>query len=260
MKRTFWMLIVAWALLPACQNNASEQKKRKTDPRLMIAVAANVQYAMKDLASAFEQQHRIKIETNVSSSGKLTAQIQQGAPFDLFLSANMKYPQTLYEGGYAVDTPLVYAYGALVLWTLKDLEMNDEKTVLSAGNFEKLAIANPKNAPYGEQAIRMLEHYQLYEQVEPKLVYGESIAQTNQYIVSRACDLGVTAKSVVLSPDIQGRGRWVEIAAEAYEPIKQGVVITKYGQREHPEAAKAFLDFLFSPEAKAIFKKYGYTL
>lgn len=253
-KYYLWGVIILGLLLSACKNG----RETDTDQKLMIAVAANVQYAMKELATTFEQTYDIKIQTNVSSSGKLTAQIQQGAPFDLFLSANMKYPQTLFDNGYATAEPTIYAYGAIVLWTMKELDLTNDSAFLQAGNFEKLAIANPKNAPYGEQAIRMLENYGLLEQIEPRLVYGESIAQTNQYIMSRACDLGVTAKSVVLSPDLKDQGQWIEVSSNAYSPIQQGVVITKYGQEHHFEACKAFLDFLFSPEAKTIFKKYGY--
>lgn len=260
MKNYFLRVLILGLLFSACNNDGDGIHSQKGEPKLMIAVAANVQYVMKELEATFEQQYNIKIETNISSSGKLTAQIQQGAPFDLFLSANMKYPQTLFESGYATEPPKVYAYGTLVLWTMKAFDLTSDEAILRAGNFDKLAIANPKNAPYGEQAIRVFENYQLLEQIEPKLVYGESIAQTNQYIVSKACDLGVTAKSVVLSPELKDKGQWVEVSPDAYSPIQQGVVITKYGQEHHPEACKAFFDFIFSSEAKEIFERYGYKI
>ena len=239
----FPFLLAIGMLFLSCQNDDNTtggQHKANAEQKLMIAVAANVQYVIKDLANLFEKKHGIVIETNISSSGKLTAQIQQGAPYDVFLSANMKYPQRLYDNGYAVNEPAVYALGALVLWTATGLPLEGAYAVLEESNFDKLAVANPKNAPYGEQAVRAMEFYQLQEKLEPKLVYGESIAQTNQYIISKACDLGITAKSVVLSPEIQGKGEWLEIPTEAYKPIQQGMVITKYGQQKHPKASNAF--------------------
>jgi len=229
--------------------------------KLVVAAAANVQFAMKELERTFEAESGIDLDIVLSSSGKLTAQIKQGAPYDLLLSANMKYPQALYREGFATTEPAVYALGALVLWTLKaSVSLQADPTFLIEPGIEKVAIANPRNAPYGEQAVRLFNHYGIYERIEAKLVYGESIAQTNQYIISKACDAGVTAKSVVLSPEIQGRGSWVALDPAAYAPIKQGVIITRYGGRQHPEACRRFYDFLFSDTARAVFRKYGYEV
>jgi molybdate transport system substrate-binding protein len=227
---------------------------------IIVAVAANVQFAMQDIEKVYEQKSGLAIKTVISSSGKLTAQIQNGAPFDVFLSADMKYPDTLYAAGFAGTKPRVYAYGALVLWTMKDWDLSQGIKILPEAKIQKIAIANPQTAPYGEEAVKLLKHYQIYEGVAPKLVYGESIAQVNQYIFSQAAEAGITAKSVVLSPEMKGKGKWVEIDHRAYSPIAQGAVILKHGSKNHPQAAQAFYDFLFSEAAGKILQDYGYLL
>ena len=227
---------------------------------IIIAVAANVQFAMQALEKAYEQNTGFAIKTIISSSGKLTAQIQNGAPFDVFLSADMKYPDTLFAAGFAEAKPRVYAYGSLVLWTMKEIDLSGGTKLLLEDKIQKIAIANPKTAPYGAEAIKVLKYYQRYENVMPKLVYGESIAQVNQYIFSRAADVGITAKSVVLSPEMRGKGKWLEIDPATYSPIAQGAVILKHGAKNHPQAARAFYDFLFSDTARKILKDYGYLL
>jgi len=252
-------LLCLAAFLAACQSPDSGEKASAKET-LLIATAANVQFVMKELKAAFESETGIAVDVVISSSGKLTAQIQQGAPYDLLLSANMKYPRTLYEEGLAEAEPHVYALGALVLWTLKDHELPEDPRLLLDPQFEKVAIANPKNAPYGQQAIRLFEYFGMLEDIRPRLIYGESIAQTNQYIISRACDAGLTAKSVVLSSEMKDQGHWGEMPAGAYQSIEQGVIITRHGQQTHPDAARRFYDFLFSEKAKEIFREYGYLI
>ncbi|MCI0695209.1 molybdate ABC transporter substrate-binding protein [candidate division KSB1 bacterium] len=225
---------------------------------IIVAVAANVQFAAQDIEKAYEQKSGFAIKTVISSSGKLTAQIQNGAPFDVFLSADMKYPDTLFAAEFAGAKPRVYAYGALVLWTMKEVDLSGGIKILLEDKIQKIAVANPKTAPYGAEAIKVLKHYQMYESVMPKLVYGESIAQVNQYIFSQAAEVGITAKSVVLSPQMRGKGKWLEIDPVAYSPIAQGAVILKHGAMNHPQASQKFYDFLFSEAAKKILKDYGY--
>ncbi len=226
---------------------------------ITVAVAANVQYTFEDLKAVFEKETGISVKSVIGSSGKFTAQIENGAPFDIFLSADMNYPKTLNKEGFTLNAPKIYAYGTLVLWTLNDVDLTKGIAVLSDANVKKIAIASPQTAPYGRQAVNVFKHYNLYTKINHKLVYGESIAQTNQFITTRAADIGVTAKSVVLAANMKDKGKWVEIDKEAYEPIAQGVVILKYAQK-HREAAQKFFDFLFSNEASEIFKKYGYVL
>lgn len=227
---------------------------------LMVAVAPNVKYAFDDLQAEFKKETGIDISPVFSSSGKITAQVRHGAPFDVFMSADMGYPETLYKNGYAAELPRIYAYGALVLWTMKDLDMDKGVELLKDSTVEKVAIANPKVAPYGKEAIKVLKYYKLHDAIEPKLVYGEDVSQTSLYIASRAADIGLTAKSVVVSPEMKGKGKWIEIKKESYDPIAQGAVILKHGRETNANAAQRFHDFLFSPKARAIFERYGYGL
>jgi molybdate transport system substrate-binding protein len=171
----------------------------------------------------------------------------------------MKYPDSLFAGGRAVHPLKIYAYGSLVLWTCKEINLADTLRTL-VETAEKIAIASPQHAPYGSAAVEALKHYKLYEIAAPKLVYGRSISQVNQYILSRAVDWGITAKSTVFSPDISSRGTWIEIDPAAYTPVAQGAVILQHGQENHPEATQAFFDFLFSETARQIFRNHGYQL
>ncbi len=172
----------------------------------------------------------------------------------------MKYPETLYREGHTTTKPKVYAYGSLVLWTLKDLDLSKGINTLSDKKVQKIAIANPKNAPYGIAAINALNYYKIYEKVKSKLVYGESISQTNLYVASETADAGLTAKSVVLSPKMKGKGKWIEIDKPAYKPIAQCIVITNHGKENEDSASQKFSDFLFSHKAKEILEKYGYII
>ncbi|MEQ6341948.1 MAG: molybdate ABC transporter substrate-binding protein [Gammaproteobacteria bacterium] len=227
---------------------------------LTVAVAPNVKYAFDDLQAEFKKETGIDITPVFSSSGKITAQVRHGAPFDVFMSADMGFPETLYKDRYTAGPPRIYAYGALVLWTMKDLDMGKGVELLKDSMVEKVAIANPKIAPYGKEAIKVLKYYKLHDAVESKLVYGEDVSQTSLYIASRAADIGLTAKSVVVSPEMKGKGKWIEIKKESYDPIAQGAVILKHGRQTNAIAAQRFHDFLFSPKARAIFERYGYGL
>ncbi len=227
---------------------------------LTVAVAANVQYTFEELKTAFEKKTGISVKAVIGSSGKFTAQIENGAPFDVFLSADMDYPITLYKEGLTVNAPKIYAYGALVIWTMTDVDLSGGIEVLADANVKKIAIASPKTAPYGRQAVNALKHYDLYAQVGKKLVYGESIAQANQFITTKAADVGITAKSVVLAPQLKDKGQWIDVPKESYEPIAQGVVILKHAERGKMDEANKLVDFISSGEAGEIFKKYGYAL
>ncbi len=223
---------------------------------LRVAVAANAQFVMEQLKTAFQKKTGLELEAIVSSSGKLTTQIQQGAPYDVFLSADVDYPQTLHKQGLTLNAPIVYAYGSLVLWTLSDLPLSADLKVLSDPAVRHVAIANPATAPYGEAAISFLKFKKLLEQVQPKIVYGESIAQVNQYILSGAAEVGFTAKSVVLDPGLIKRGHWVDLPTSGYSPIAQGVVILK--RTSLLKEARQFVEFLHSPTARRILQKFGY--
>ena len=223
---------------------------------LRVAVSANAQFVMEKLRVAFQAKTGIAIEAIVSSSGKLTTQIQQGAPYDVFLSADMTYPQTLYAQGLTTTTPLVYGYGNLVLWTLTDLPLKADGQVLLNPAVRHVALANPATAPYGVAAMAYLQRHKLTETAQPKIVYGESIAQVNQYLLSGAAEVGFTAKSIVLDPSLKGRGHWIDIPQADYTPIAQGVVVLK--QSKQLPLAEQFVAFLRSPPARRIFQQFGY--
>jgi molybdate transport system substrate-binding protein len=226
------------------------------DP-ITIAVAANLQYAVDTLVHTFERQHNIACEMVIGSSGKLTAQIMQGAPVDVFLSADMQYPEALAEGGFTEGKPMVYAYGQLVLWTMNDT-FDPNPDVLLNDHIRHIAMANPKTAPYGTAALSALRHYGLLDSVRDKLVFGESIAQTNQFILTGAAEIGFTAKSVVLSQQVKGKGAWIAVEPSAYTPIAQGIVIIG-GRRKKVQQATKFRDFLLSDPGKQMLRDSGYS-
>ena len=246
------MLLIYLALASACSEVRNQQ-----DP-LYIATAANMQYAMEALAHSFTASTGTPCELIIGSSGKLTAQIIEGAPFDVFVSADMRYPLEIFRSGRGVDSPQVYAYGKLVLWS-KDGEIEPSLEILSSEKVKHIAMANPQNAPYGIAAAQFLAHYGMDSSLQDKLVFGESIAQTNQFINTQAAQVGFTAMSVVLSPNIQGKGRWIELPVESYPPIEQGaIVLTEKGTKR--ESAQAFYDYLFSNEAHKVLEQYGYAI
>ena len=223
---------------------------------LRVAVAANAQFVMEQVKTAYQKKTGTPMELIVSSSGKLTTQIQQGAPYDIFLSADMEYPQTLYKAGLTTAAPVIYAYGSLVLWTMGNLPLTTDLKVLLDPAVRHIAIANPATAPYGEAAIAYLNYRKRLNSIKPKLVYGESIAQVNQYVLTGAAEVGFTAKSVVLDPSLKQRGHWIDLPATGYSPIAQGVVILK--RTGQLSVAQRFVQFLRSPDARRILQQFGY--
>lgn len=223
---------------------------------LRVAVAANAQFVMEPLREAFQKQSGVQIESIVSSSGKLTTQIQQGAPFDVFLSADMDYPNALHQQGLTTTQPIVYAYGSLVLWTLSELPLSADLRVLQNPLVRHIALANPETAPYGAAAVSLLKYRKMLAAVQLRLVYGESIAQVNQYVLSGAAEVGITAKSVVLDPALKGRGHWIDLPPPGYSPIAQGVVVLR--RTDQPKAAQQFIQFLRTPAARRLLQQYGY--
>ncbi|MCB0686450.1 MAG: molybdate ABC transporter substrate-binding protein [Saprospiraceae bacterium] len=253
--QVLWVLGTFWCI--SCQF-ADDHKKHdhREVPSIMIAVAANMQFAMDELILAFTKDSGTECEVTISSSGKLTAQIQQGAPFDIFVSANMKYPNTIAESGLAVGAPKVYAHGKLVLWTMRE-DLDPVPESLLNASVRHIALANPETAPYGEAALQILRNLNLWDILQKKLVFGESIAQTNQFVMTKAADIGFTAMSVVLSPELVGKGYWKTIPSDLYHPIEQGVVIINR-DGGNTGAAQKFYDFLSSDRAKAILLRFGY--
>ena len=227
---------------------------------LTVAIAANLKYVFDDLASEFKRETGIEAQSVLGASGKIATQVRNGAPFDVFMSADMEFPEGLYKDGFATTPPRPYAYGLLVLWTQKDVDLGRGVTGLADASVGRVAIANPKVAPFGKQALKVLDYYKVRAAVEPKLVYGENITQVSQYIDSRAADVGFSAKSIVVAPETAGKGKWVEVPTESYEPIAQGLVILKHGAEMHGEESRKFYGFVLSEKARAIFARNGYKL
>lgn len=243
------IIILVIALFSACQQESSDH--------ITIATAANMQFAIKELTETFTTQTGVDCDLVISSSGKLTAQIKEGAPYDILLSADMSYPKEIYDSGFSMNPPKIYAYGRLVLWTTQDtiqLSMN----TLKDPNINHIAIANPKTAPYGKAAIEVLQQWNIYDTIRDKLVYGESIAQVNQFIMSGAAEIGFTSKSVVLTPKLEKKGRWMNTGEASHYPIIQAAVLVSQ-KNAHPDA-QLFYDFLFSAKAKKILEDFGYLV
>ncbi len=226
-----------------------------------IAVAANVSYAINELKTEFAKTNpHTKVLVTLGSSGKLTVQIKNGAPYGLFMSANMKYPQALYRDGIAITEPIVYAQGGLAYLSVKSQDFSKGIALVTSDKISKIAIANPKTAPYGKAAVEAMKKANVYERVKTKFVYAESISQTVAYTVT-ATDLGFIAKSSLYSSKMSAykeNVHWAPVDPTLYTPIKQGIVLLK--NSEANKAYKDFYDFILGSKAKEIFKKYGYII
>ncbi len=226
-----------------------------------VALAANVSYAMPSLKAAFASHHPdTHIQITVSGSGKLATQIRSGAPYDLFLSANMAYPQALFEAGLSTQKPVVYAQGALAYLSNTPRDFSQGIKLLLSPAIHTIAVANPKTAPYGKAAFEALEKAGLLTRLRSKLVFGESIAQTVAY-ATHATDIGLVAKSALFAPQMQHYKQgthWVDVDPTLYSPIDQGMILLKSSTDK--AEAKAFYDFLLSREARDIFIRFGYRV
>ena len=249
LKRKLFLLSTCFVLFLSCKDTRDEEK-------LSIATAANMQFAIGELSEVFTENTGLATEIIIGSSGNLTAQIQSGAPYDVFVSADMQYPQYLYERGLGQQKPDIYAYGQLVLWSCKP-GIHPELDSLKSRQVTHIAIPNPELAPYGKGAKEVLINKNLYEEIAPKLVFGESIAQTNQFIRTGAAEIGFTALSVVKSAQLKGVGSWILLPADTYTPISQGILILSNAQKS-PENALKFHTFLKSETGQRILNKYGY--
>ncbi len=228
---------------------------------IRVAVAANVSYAVDALKQEFSKQYpHVEVSIVLGSSGKLAAQIQHGAPYDIFMAANMRYPQTLYNRGFTATVPQVYAKGSLAYFTTQEHNITQGMALLTQKQIRTIAVANPKTAPYGTAAVQALQSAHIYDALKHKLVYGESIAQTISYAL-HAADIGLIATSALYSPKM-ARFRhglhWRAVDTALYSPIEQGVVLLK--RAEKSQAAHDFYTFVLSKRAQAIFKAFGYAL
>ena len=228
-----------------------------------IAAAADLAYCLDEMDGVFKQAHPdADLQVASGSSGNFATQIKNGAPFDIFLSADVSFPRGLVQAGLAAGSTLtIYATGKIVLWTMHPEVVDVSKglgVLRDSGVVKKFALANPDHAPYGHAGKEALEHEKLWDAVQSRLVLGENVAQTTQFVQTGNADAGIVALSLVLSPKLAGVGKWQLIPVADYAPLEQAVVLTKAGAG-HP-LARAYLEFLRSPEARAIFDRYGFRL
>ncbi len=228
---------------------------------ITVATAANMKYAATDIAKAFTKESGIDVKIITGASGKLAQQIMSGAPYDAFLSADIEYPAKLAQGGFTTTPSQTYAYGRLILWSDTGVNLSKGITILTDPSVKKIAIANPKTAPYGVEAMNAIRYYKVdIAAVTPKLVIAESISQVGAYVTTKAVDVGFMAKSIVLTPEMKNVGQWTEVDPKSYNTIDQAMVGLKNGSPENQIAAKKFLKFMSSVKAQEILKASGYGL
>jgi len=248
-----YMALIALLLLIFSSGCEDAQPKNIT-----IACASNVQFAMEEICTEFQKEYSISTSMIVTSSGKLTAQIIEGAPYDIFISADMKFPLEVFKKGFALAKPKRYAYGQLALVSVKQ-NISANLHDLDDPRIKHIAIANPKTAPYGKAAEEVLMYYGYYEKLKDKLVYGESISQTNQFISTGAAEIGFTSYSSIPAFKNKDITFFSEFEEGSYSDIEQGIVQIKQANKD-PKEAEQFYLFLFSDKAKEILKEYGYII
>jgi molybdate transport system substrate-binding protein len=228
---------------------------------ITIAAASDLNFAFREIVTEYEKASGNQVRLTLGSSGNFFAQIQNGAPFDLYFSADISYPKKLEEAGLAVSGSLYpYAIGRIVLWTGNEshLDLSKGLEILREPTIKKIAIANPKHAPYGRAAVAAMEHFKVYDQVKDRLILGENISQAAQFIESGACDIGIIALSLAAAPAMKSKGTYWEVPAEAHSSLEQGAVILKSSKNQ--EAARQFLEFIKGPDGQEIMKRYGFIV
>jgi len=227
--------------------------------KITIAAASDLKGCLDEVAASFRKAHAgDEVEVVYGSSGKFKTQIEQGAPFDLFFSADIGFPRDLLKANLAVGQVHPYAIGRLVLWS-KTIDASTLKvTDLSRADIRKIAIANPQHAPYGKSAEEALRASGVWEKVEGKLVYGENISQTAQFADSGNAQVGIIALSLVLGPELAGKGSYSLVPDSLHEPLEQGFVITR--RAADNLLAKSFADYMGSGQTRAVMVRYGFAL
>jgi molybdate transport system substrate-binding protein len=236
--------------------------QEKAESELLVAAAADLNPALHDIAQQFERKTGIRIKLSFGASGGLTQQIENGAPFDLFFSADMDYPNHLIADGQA-DAASLYQYslGKLVLWVPANSPLDLEHQGMAAlldGSVKKIAIANPEHAPYGRAAVAALKHAGLYDRLSDRFVMGENVSQAAQFVESGNAQAGFVALAHALSPAVKSLGKFWVVPADYYPPLEQGVIVLSRSQ--HKKEAADFLQYLKTKDATDVLRKYGFTL
>jgi len=240
---------------------AQAQPVRGQQKEVRVAAAADLKFAMGELAAEFKNATGTEVSATFGSSGNFFSQLQNGAPFDVFFSADIDYPRRLESAGLTEPgTVYSYAMGRIVIWMPRDSQIDLRNLgwkALQDSSVQKVAIANPEHAPYGKAAVAALTKAGLYEETKPKLVLGENISQAAQFVQSGNAQAGIVALSLAISPAMKDGKSW-EIPADMYPPIEQAAVVLKSAKNK--EQAKAFVEFVKSDAAKKILQKYGFTV
>jgi molybdate transport system substrate-binding protein len=228
---------------------------------LTVAAAADLQSAMQDIVGRFQKQSGKTVNVTYGSSGNFFQQIQNGAPFDLFFSANLDYPKKL-EAGRLIEAGSFYQYarGKIVVWVPNGskLDVSSGLNALLDPTVKKIAIANPQHAPYGQAAVSAMQKAGIYDKLKDKFVLGENISQTASFVISGAADVGVVALSLALSPHMKGEGSYGAVPDDQYPPIEQACVIL--GSSKHKALASQFLSFVKTPAVSDLLRSYGFAV
>jgi molybdate transport system substrate-binding protein len=250
--RTLLLFLITLSTMPAWAGSAE----------ISIAAAADLSSVLPELAANYQKQTGTMVRLSFGSSGNLTQQIKNGAPFDLFFSADEDYPKQLVQAGLAESSSLQrYARGQLVLWVPAESPLDTQHRGLEAlldPSVQKVAIANPQHAPYGRAAEAALKRAQLYEKIASKLVLGENVSQAAQFVESGNAQAGLIALSHALAPGIKDKGRYWVIPADSYPELNQAAVVLTRSQ--HKKEAAGFLDYLKSSEPRAVLQRFGFSL
>ncbi len=257
--RTGAICLAACLLLTATSGRAQESK---SSPQLVVAAAADLSTVLKEIGDNYEKKTGVKVKLSFGASGALTQQIQNGAPFDLFFSADMEYPRQLIASRDADAASLYqYAVGKLVLWVPVDSPLDLEHKGMNAlldPSVKKIAIANPQHAPYGRAAVAALKYTGVYDQVADRLVLGENVSQAAQFVESGNAQAGFVALAHAVAPGIRGTGKYWEAPLDAYPPLAQGAIVLSHSQ--HKKEASEFLEYIRTKEAAELLREYGFTL
>jgi len=228
---------------------------------ITVAAAADLQFAMQDVAARFQRETGKTVKAIYGSSGNFFQQIQNGAPFDMFFSANLDYPKELEVVGLTEPgTYYQYAKGKIVIWVRNEskLDLNSGMQVLLDPSVKKIAVANPQHAPYGQAAVAAMQKGNIYEKVKDKFVLGENISQTASFVVSGSADAGIVALSLALSPNMKDKGRYAEVPSSEYPPIEQACVIV--ASSKNKETARQFLSFFKTAAMGDVLRTFGFDV
>lgn len=227
--------------------------------QITIAAAADLKFALDEIVSGFRKEHPgDEIRVTYGSSGKFHTQIRQGAPYDLFFSADIAYPRELARIGLAASEVRPYAFGRIVLWSSAMDATRMTLPTLADSNINRIALANPKHAPYGKRAEEALRALGLWEKLQPKLVFGENIAQAAQYVQSGNVPVGIIALSLAVNPELAKRGGYYLIPEHLHQPLEQGYMITRQGGGN--PLAKKFAGYMDSGKARSVMARFGFVL